>query len=44
VLVLSLSQSPLSAAAPGLLTVVGACLLGGFLAMFLLHTSRWPDG
>jgi hypothetical protein len=44
VLVLSVGQSPLSAAAPGLLTVMGACLLGGFLALFLLHTSRWPDG
>lgn len=43
-LVIYLSRQPLSAVAPGFLTVVGACVLGGFLAMFLLHTSRSPDG
>jgi hypothetical protein len=43
-LVISLSQQPPSTVAPGVLTVVGACILGGFLAVFLLHTSRTPDG
>jgi hypothetical protein len=39
-LLVALGQQPLVSSATGLLTVTGACLFVGFLAVFLLRTSR----
>jgi hypothetical protein len=43
-LVFYLSTQVANAAASGFLTVIGACLLAGFLALFLLYTNHRPDG
>jgi hypothetical protein len=43
-LVFYLSTQVVNTVAPGLLTVVGACFLAGFLALFLLYTNHWPNG
>jgi hypothetical protein len=42
-LVVHLSTQATSAAQPGFLTAIGACLLAGFLALFLLYTNRLSD-
>jgi hypothetical protein len=40
VLVMYLSTTMASQVLPGLLTVLGACLLAGAVALFLLYTNR----
>lgn len=37
-----LGRQPLAASATSLLTIIGACMFVGFLAIFLLYTSRQP--
>jgi hypothetical protein len=43
-LIVSLEYQPVDASTIKLLTLTGVCMFVGFLAIFLLYTSRWPDG
>ena len=42
-LIVSLEYQPGDASTIKLLTLTGVCMFVGFLAVFLLYTSRWPD-
>jgi hypothetical protein len=42
-LVVNLPQQGAAASAAGLLTIAGAGLFVGVVALFLLYTSRWPE-
>lgn len=43
-IVVSWSTSTLRLASPGIFTISGACILVGFLAIFLLYTNRLSEG